>query len=302
LVGVVEGGAVGEGDYATHVVGSGLLHAGDEEADGAAESGIGLSPSVEAVGGVEAKLDTDVGGRGWGDGVLGDLDVIGGGEGAKSDNVDGGGGGFGGISLAGGGNGGVKAGSAAWAGVVAARVDRASRGDDGRAAKERRANDGPCDAGGISRGHERNGLANAHRGDWRSESKGDGGVRGAGYVDDLGGVGRVVGEGDGFRAGAGGGGDEGYRDGARAEVADRGSACVRIGEITWVAATGGDGRDSQSAGTVVRDGDHYGCAGHTLGSGWKGDRAGRKRNGRRGRWGGSGVTATTAGREKNQKQ
>ena len=282
------------------MVGSGLLHAGDVEADGTAESGIGLGPSVEAVGGVEAKLDADVGGRGRSDGVLGDLDVVGVGEGAGSDDVDGGGGGFGGVGLAGGGDGGVEAEHIAGAGVVAAGVDGAGRGERSCAAQEGRASDGPSDAGGIAGGYERDGLADADGGDWRSEGEGDGGIRGAGDVDDLGGVGRVVGESDGFRAGAGGGGDEGHRDGARAEVADRGCASIRIGEITGVGATGGDGRDCQRAGAVVRDGDHHGSAGHALVGGWKGDGVGRKRNGRRGRsCGGRGVTAATTGHEEN---
>jgi len=284
------------------VVGGGLLHAGDEEADGTAEGGIGLGPSVEAVGGVEAKLDADVGWRGWSDGVLGDLDVIGGGEGAGSDDVDGGRGELGGVGLAGGGDGDVKAGRAAGAGVVAAGVDRAGRGDDGRAAEKRRADDGPGDAGGIARGRERDGLADTHGGDWRSESKGDGGIRGAGNVDDLGRVGRVVGEGDGFRAGTGGGGGEGHRDCACAKVGDRGAASIGIGEITGVAATGGDGRDCQSTRAVVGDGDHHGRAGDALVGGWKDDGAGRKCNGRRWRCGRRGVTATTASREKNQRQ
>ena len=286
---------------AAHVVGSGLLHASDVEADGAAESGIGLGPSVEAVGGVEAKLDADVGGRGRSDGVLGDLDVVGGGEGAGGDDVDGGGGGLGGVGLAGGGDGDVKAGRAARAGVVAAGVDRAGRGNDGRAAEERCSNDGPGDAGGIAGGGERDGLADAHCGNGRSESKGDGGIRGTGNIDDLGRVGSVVGEGEGFRAGASGGGDEGHRNGARAEVGDRGAASIRVGEITGVAATGGDGRDCQSTRAVVGDGDHHGRAGDALVGGRKGDGAGRKCNGRRGSCGGRGVTATTASREKNQR-
>ena len=46
------------------MVGSALLHAGDEEADGGRREGVGLGPSGEAIGGVEAKLDADVGGDG----------------------------------------------------------------------------------------------------------------------------------------------------------------------------------------------------------------------------------------------
>ena len=77
-VGVGEGGAVGELDEALHVVGSGLLHAGDVEGEGGGEvRGGGLGPGVEAVGGGEAELDAGGGGRRESDGVLGDLDVVG---------------------------------------------------------------------------------------------------------------------------------------------------------------------------------------------------------------------------------
>ena len=250
---------------------------------------------------VEAKLDADVGGRGRSDGVLGDLDVVGGGEGAGSDDVDGGGGGFGGVGLAGGGDGGVKAGRAAGAGVVAAGVDRAGRGDDGRAAEERRASDGPGDAGGIAGGGERDGLADAHGGNGRSESEGDGGLAVPETLMTWGELGALSVRVRVSERGPVAVGTKVTVDGARAEVGDRGGASIGVGEITGVAATGGDGRDCQSAGAVVGDGDHHGRAGDALVGGWKGDGAGRKCNGRRGSCGGRGVTATTASREKNQR-
>ena len=76
-------------------------------------------------------------------GVLGDLDVVGGGEGAGGDDVDGDGGGVDRVGHAGGLDAGGEALSASRSSVVAGSVDGAGGGGG--------AGDGPGDAGRIAR-------------------------------------------------------------------------------------------------------------------------------------------------------
>ena len=173
LVGVEELGAVGELEDAAHVVGGAGFHSSDEKADGAAKLRSWLGPSGEAVGGVEAKLDADVGAGGGGDRVLGDLNVVGIGELAGGDDIDGGGGGLGGVGLAGGGDGDDQAGRAWWRGVIAGGVDGAG-GSGGAGTGVGGGSERPGNASGIAGGGEGQSLADGNGGCLRGQGNGNG--------------------------------------------------------------------------------------------------------------------------------